>query len=50
MSLIKSSQLSINLKHGVFMLLCLVCLYPIALVIGISFSDELEIAKPPPIR
>ncbi len=45
MSLIKSSKLSINLKHGVFMLLCLVCLYPIALVIGISFSDELEIAK-----
>ncbi len=45
MSLITSSKLSIKLKHGVFILLCMVCLYPIALVIGISFSDELEIAK-----
>ena len=30
--------------HVVFAIICVICLYPLALVIGISFSDETSIA------
>jgi putative aldouronate transport system permease protein len=45
MSVLKSFDLPKILKHLAFWLICFLCLYPIALVLGISFSDELEIAK-----
>ena len=31
-------------SHGVFIIICIICLYPLALVIGISFSSESAIA------
>ncbi|MEI8093786.1 MAG: carbohydrate ABC transporter permease [Spirochaetales bacterium] len=33
------------LKHSLFVFLCALCIYPLLLVLGISFSDELEIAR-----
>jgi putative aldouronate transport system permease protein len=41
----KRFDLSTIAKHTTFLVLCFLCLYPLALVLGISFSDELEIAK-----
>jgi len=41
----KRFDLSTIAKHTAFLVLCFLCLYPLALVLGISFSDELEIAK-----
>jgi putative aldouronate transport system permease protein len=32
------------LSHVLFILVCVICLYPLALVIGISFTDETSIA------
>jgi len=32
------------LSHIIFVIICVICLYPLALVIGISFSDESAIA------
>ena len=32
------------LTHIIFVIICIICLYPLALVIGISFSDESTIA------
>ncbi len=32
------------LTHVIFVIVCVICLYPLALVIGISFSDESSIA------
>jgi putative aldouronate transport system permease protein len=34
-----------KIKHFAFLLVCFLCLYPVALVLGVSLSDELEIAK-----
>jgi len=45
MSAIKSFDLPKTAKHLVYLLICGLCIYPLALVLGISFSDELEIAK-----
>jgi putative aldouronate transport system permease protein len=41
----KRFDLTTIAKHTTFLVLCFLCLYPLALVLGISFSDELEIAK-----
>jgi len=41
----KRFDLTTIAKHTTFLVLCCLCLYPLALVLGISFSDELEIAK-----
>ncbi len=45
MSTSKRIDLPTVAKHAAFLLICFLCLYPLALVLGISFSDELEIAK-----
>ncbi len=45
MSSSKRIDLATVAKHAAFVLICFLCLYPLALVLGISFSDELEIAK-----
>ncbi len=44
MSLLGPGKVGQVLTHVVFVVVCIICLYPLALVIGISFSDESAIA------